>query len=191
MFRSLHRLSPRVKSRLRRAYRWGQVFLLGVVLGGLLFGFMLAGDIYEYQDSVDGVHLPEVDLVVCLAGGKGRIAAAADLWYRYWEQSVPENPPILYISGMGHEANWKVFSKQIRRGVLEVIRPDQVVLETESENTEENARWLMRYVKKQRLRRVLLMTSSYHMKRARWMFDQVFHANGVPLEIETLSVFTK
>src|SRR3954468_23943056 len=61
--------------------------LLGMALGVLTLAFVLAGDIYEYQDTVDGVHLPEVDAIVCLAGGRGRIMAAGDIWYRYWELS--------------------------------------------------------------------------------------------------------
>ena len=52
---------------------------LGMVVGALLLASILAGEIYDYQDTVDGVHLPKVDAIVVLAGGKGRISAAGDL----------------------------------------------------------------------------------------------------------------
>ena len=47
-----------------------------MTLGALALAYVMAGDIYEYQDTVDGVHLPEVDAIVCLAGGRGRAAEA-------------------------------------------------------------------------------------------------------------------
>ena len=50
---------------------------------------------------------------------------------------------------------------------MEVIHPDDVVLERESANTEENADWLVRYAKREQWKRILLVTSSYHMKRSR------------------------
>lgn len=171
-----------------------------MTLGALALSYVMAGQIYDYQDSVDGVHLPEVDAIVCLAGGRGRISAAGDIWYRYWElahspfvgvgkRPVPDQVPILYLSGMGRGSNWHVLNHQLRRGVLEVIKPDNVILETESANTDANARYLARYAKQRGWERVLLMTSPYHMKRARFMFDGILKEEGVPLEIETLSVF--
>lgn len=45
--------------------------VLGIFLTLLTLGLILGGDIYEYQDSVDGVHLPPIDAIVCLAGGGG------------------------------------------------------------------------------------------------------------------------
>ena len=165
---------------------------------------LLAGDVYEYQDTVDGVHLPPVDAVVCLAGGRGRIAAAGDVWYRYWERSrailkdagrdpVPPPPPIFYISGMGHQSNWSVLAMQVRRGVKAVIRPENVVMEVESENTDANARWLARYAYPRNWERILLITSSYHMKRARYIFERELKdwapSNRKVITVETLSVY--
>ncbi|MBI3534975.1 MAG: hypothetical protein HY072_05770, partial [Deltaproteobacteria bacterium] len=63
------------------------LFLLVILFGFFLFAFFSAGEIYEYKDTVDGVHLPKVDVIVCLAGGRGRITQASDLWYRYYELS--------------------------------------------------------------------------------------------------------
>jgi uncharacterized SAM-binding protein YcdF (DUF218 family) len=171
-----------------------------MTLGALGLAYSMSGDLYEYQDSVDGVHLPEVDAIVCLAGGRGRISAAGDIWYRYWElahsplvgtdrRPIPDEVPILYLSGMGKGAGWNALKKQLRRGVLEVIRPENALIEAESFNTESNARYLARFAKARGWERVLLMTSPYHMKRSRLIFDQVLKDEGVSLEIETLSVF--
>ncbi|MGZ3707424.1 MAG: YdcF family protein [Bdellovibrionota bacterium] len=168
---------------------------LGMTLGALILAYFLAGEIYDYQDTVDGVHLPRVDAIVCLAGGRGRISGAADLWYRYFEQAhqqgAPKDAPtpVLYISGMGHQSNWAVFVRQIRRGVLESIRSQDVVLERESENTDANARYLVQYAQKTGWKRVLLVTSRYHMRRAKMIFERELRAAGSPLEVETLSFY--
>src|SRR4051812_9069212 len=149
--------------------RWSRpliALLVGITLGALALAYLMAGEIYEYQDTVDGVHLPDVDAIVCLAGGRGRIAAAGDIWYRYFELAhtpfagagsdpVPDKPPILYLSGMGHQSNWRSFAKQLRRGVLEVIKPENVILENESVNTEANARYVARYAQQRGWERIL------------------------------------
>ncbi|MEK7691501.1 MAG: hypothetical protein AAB425_10835 [Bdellovibrionota bacterium] len=109
---------------------------LGAAIGAFIFAWVAAGEIYDYQDTVDGANLPGVDAIVCLAGGRGRIAFAGDLWYRYWEQTDPGAAvPTLYLSGMGHQSNWQSLSYQIRRGVIDVLTQKNVVLETESTNT--------------------------------------------------------
>jgi uncharacterized SAM-binding protein YcdF (DUF218 family) len=165
------------------------VALVGMFVGALLFATVMSGEIYEYQDSMDGIHLPQVDAIVVLAGGRGRISSAGDIWARYREQYPERRPPVLYVSGMGHQSSWTSFTRQLRRGVVDLIRPEQVILETESSNTEENARWLMRTVKQRGWHHILLTTSSYHMKRARMVVDRIFRSAGVPLTVETLSIF--
>jgi len=164
----------------------------GMLLGILLLAFYLAGEIYEFQDSVDGTHLPPVDVIVCLAGGRGRISAAGDLWFRYYEQSQGPafHPPELYISGMGHESRWPTFARQLRRGVRDIIKPEQVILETDSTNTEENAHYFARLAVEHRWKRVLLFTSSYHMKRARYVFEHALKEDEKTksMVIDTLSL---
>lgn len=184
------------KWRMRRRFRYfsGHIVaaLAGIVVGGLSIPYFVAGEIYEYQDSVDGVHLPEVDAIVCLAGGRGRIAAAGDLWYRYRElsQKDPKKKlPTLYISGVGPQTNWAAFKKQLRAGVRDVVKPEEVILEKESVNTESNARWLGKYMTEKKWKRVLMVTSAYHMRRSQWIFQKVLASMGLPAQIDTLSVF--
>lgn len=170
---------------------------LGACLGVLIFAYFSAGEIYKYEDTVDGVHLPKVDAIVCLAGGRGRIAASGDIWYRYWELAQtplpgvgknpePQKTPLLYFSGMGHRTSWNTLVKQLRRGVLQVIKPVHVLIENESSNTEENAVWFLKQAKSHGWEKILLVTSSYHMKRAKHIFEKVL---GTQIRVETLSLF--
>jgi uncharacterized SAM-binding protein YcdF (DUF218 family) len=171
-----------------------------MALGAFVLAMVSAGGIYEYQDSVDGAHLPPVDAVVVLAGGRGRIAAAGDIWYRYWEQSLvppegreklpsPVTVPVLYLSGMGQKSTFSTVVRQVRRGVVEVLRPEHVIVEAQSLNTEENAEFVSRFARERGWTRILLVTSPYHMKRAIWIFDRVLESRRIPLRIETLSAF--
>lgn len=173
------------------------LFVLGVGIGAFALTLFSAGEIYDYQDSVDGVQLPSVDAIVVLAGGRGRISFGADVWYRYYELSlrplrplapnpIPRQTPVLYLSGMGSSVSYASLSTQVRRGVLSSLTPESVVIEKESADTEENAEYLVRYAKTRGWRRVLLVTSSYHMRRARLIFERV---SGGAFTIETLSVF--
>ena len=176
--------------------------MTGIAVGTVALAYFLAGEIYDYQDTVDGVHLPRVDAIVCLAGGRGRIAAAGDIWYRYWElaqhpipgapaQPVPSKPPILYLSGVGPNSKWNILGKSLRRGVWGVVQPENVILENKSEDTQSNAEWVARYARERGWERILLITSSYHMKRAKFIFERVL-ARGqlkAPVGIETYSVY--
>ena len=165
---------------------------IGMFLGVWGLVFLSAGEIYDYQDTLDGALLPQVDAIVCLAGGRGRIAASGDVWYRYWELSQKDKGfklPILYISGMGQNSGWNVLARQLRPGVLKVLSPKDVILETESSNTDANARYLGRKSKERGWQRILLMTSRYHMRRARLIFGRILKFMQLPIEVETLSVY--
>jgi uncharacterized SAM-binding protein YcdF (DUF218 family) len=179
---------------------------LGAFLAAFAIIFGSAGMIYDVQDSVDGANLPEVDAIVVLAGGRGRIATAGDLWYRYWENAQvplegfgPRLPPrrkvpVLYFAGVGPQATWLSVSQQVRRGVLAVIGPRDFLLERQSENTIENVEWLIGTALSQGWNSILLVTSTYHMRRARSLFERIEKMNResgrTPLRLETLSVLT-
>lgn len=71
----------------------------------------------------------------------------------------------------------------------QVIQPADVVLETESQNTESNALLLARFVELRGWKRVLLITSPYHMRRATYIFDRTMKNLGLTVEVQTLSAF--
>lgn len=165
--------------------------IAGAILGFFFLTLITANDLYDYQDSVDGVHFPEVDAIVVLGGGRGRIATAGDVWYRYWETSLRDKKqvPSLYLSGMGPQTTIPIILTLVRSGVRDVLKSDSIVLERESLNTVENATHFARVCAEQKWKRILLITSRYHMRRSKLIFEGVFWALEMPLTIETLSVY--
>lgn len=167
-------------------------FALGLFSGVLLFTFIKAGGIYDYTDTLDGAYLPPADAIVVLAGGRGRIAAAGDFWFRYYEREEAgkiEAAPFLYISGMGPNSNWSSLAYSIRPGILKAMKPSNVVLETESRNTEENALWVVKNARLRGWKRIVLMTSPYHMQRSRFIFSKVLAQTELKLEVDALTIY--
>lgn len=154
-------------------------------------GFLFAGNLYDYEDSWSPEQpLPSVDVIVCLVGGRGRITAAGELWKRYWEEIQNKtihmnHPPMLYLSGLGEKANWSTISKQFKKSTLLFIREEDVVLEKKSSNTEENAQWLLQYAIQHQWKRIFLVTSSYHMRRAQLIFEKTLKTSKLSAQMET------
>lgn len=176
----------------------GLSLFLGFLAGVLLLGAATAGTLYEYEDTVDPSEgLPEVDVIVVLAGARGRIDFASQLWHLYWKRArvaTEFNVPMLYFSGLGPNANWSVVTRQVGPEVMADLKPEHVVIETDSENTVENALWLERNAVAKGWSRMVLVTSSYHMKRAAFIFDWILNKSEdrkgkKPFEIETYSIY--
>jgi uncharacterized SAM-binding protein YcdF (DUF218 family) len=167
--------------------------MLALLTVSVLFGLLLwrAGEIYAEQDTFDGARLPEVDAIVVLAGARGRLAQASDIWFRYFE-TQPQKLPVLFLSGLGPKVGQTALATQIRRGVLaelfdQDVPTSRVVLETESQNTEENALYFSHYAVSRGWKKILLVTSPYHMRRARFIFENTLVRDGVSIQIETAS----
>lgn len=146
----------------------------GMSIGAFLAIYFSAGVIYDYQDSVRSTELPPVDAIVVLAGAKGRIQDGGEVWHRYWKRRK-SSPPAFYIAGMGPQADWSVLQQQVDPEVMKVLDREWVVMETQSADTMENAQWAARHAREKGWRRILLVTSSYHMKRASYIFERVLN----------------
>ncbi len=102
------------------------------------------------------------DAIVVLTGGKGRVEQGLDLL----RDGVS---PILILSGVNEAADLdSIFS-----GGLDGVDRDRIILEKQSKSTYENALQVRRLVIDRGYSSVLLITSSYHMKRAHFIFNRV------------------
>lgn len=125
--------------------------LCAVVLLGLFIVF--SWDVFSLKPKS-----VEADAVVVLAGGKGRV-----------EEGIR-----LYRSGGGKALYLIGVDPSVRKRDLVKERPgEQIFLESMSSNTLENALYARDLLEKRHVRSLQLITSRYHLLRARLIFRSV------------------
>ena len=165
----------------RRIGKW-----LGILSVTWLWFWMtpLAGRIVgaslEREFLVDGLvpaveSFPKADAIVLLGGGMGietNLSPYAEMWTsadRVWQAArlwkAKRAPRIIATSGR----------VMLSTGGLLAdfgISKEAMVFLTDARNTEEEARTIARMLEKETHPRILLVTSAWHMKRARFMFEK-------------------
>ena len=135
---------------------------------GLLFSTTLwmAGAVYSELPSQAhlGPAFEKADVIVCLTGGRGRIRKALELYEKGYGK-------VLYISGTDRQVQMKEILRELKW--VGPVDDSHIILENVSTNTIQNAEQVNRFVQDQGLRRVLLVTSVYHVRRAHYIFSKV------------------
>lgn len=111
-----------------------------------------------------GPETPPVDAIICLTGGKGRIKRSLELF----EQ---RRGRLLYISGIDPQVQFGEILKEMRRNGP--VDESNIILENVATNTIENAQQVSQFLQERRLRSVLLVTSSYHVRRVNYIFRKL------------------
>jgi len=124
--------------------------------------------------------VPEADAIVLLGGatrGDTHMGTTADLNQRadrlvYAVALYKANKaPVVLVSG-GSATGARPEAKQIRDLLLIMGVPSsRILLENVSRNTRENAQFSAQILKSRDMRRILLVTSAYHMRRAQALFE--------------------
>lgn len=147
------------------------IFLLLLIAGIRVYGDYL----YDYPANPTPSDLkPKDGVIVCLAGGKYRIEAAFSLY----ANGVGDR---LFIVGAGKKATKDGLAKLQAVEVAQKIpwdRYDRIVVETESRNTIENAFAVKQFLEQRPdVKKIILVTSSYHMRRAEFMIKSQIPAD--------------
>jgi len=109
----------------------------------------------------------QVDVVLCLAGGKHRIPAAVSLWEKLRAIPGRKHPPVLFFSGVGPHAGYETLIEQgVSKELVKSMKKEEVVFEDVSANTYENAQIFSSFARQNQWKKILLITASYHMKRS-------------------------
>ncbi len=165
--------------------------LLSVFFGGILAAALLvwfaAGEIYDYSDSFDlNRDGKEIEVVVVLAGGKGRIPLAVELWKKIRAARTGRTEPVLFLSGLGRNTGVDALAGQgVPDEDVKLFTRENLVFENVSENTFENAQLFSSFARQKGWRHVLLVTASYHMRRAEFILKRALDPE-VRLRTETL-----
>jgi len=157
----------------RLTHRIKRFLLLGILALVLyLLGFVLAATVIGEQDSAE-----PADIIIVLGSGlrkDGRPGPAllrrsrhgAALWHEGFA-------PLLFCAGGQSEYYPRTEAQACREilmaaGVLE----EAILLEESSRSTEENAIYSKQLLDRLGLSRIVLVSDSFHMLRARWLFQK-------------------
>ncbi len=113
---------------------------------------VLGGGIYENSPDIDGNSVPSDEALARIV-----------MTYRLYKRLN-----ILIITTGGKLTDADVTEAEIlKRFLLEFgVPPDMIITENYSRTTKENARYVTKILKEKGLKRPILVTSAYHMKRA-------------------------
>jgi uncharacterized SAM-binding protein YcdF (DUF218 family) len=149
--------------------------LVGIFLTAILFLWFAAGEIYDYSDSFDLERDARVvDVVVVLAGGKGRIPQAVSLWKQIRDRRATGQEPVLFLSGIGPGNGMEILSGQgVPESLSRSLNRDNLVFENVSGNTYENAQIFAAFARQKKWKTAVLVTAGYHMRRAEFILRKV------------------
>jgi len=109
------------------------------------------------------------DVIITLSGDSERDLYAAELYRKGMA-------PKIIMTGCGSEAA-RMAKRAVRAGVPE----KDVLLEQKAESTYENAVFSKEIVLREKWESAIVVSSSYHMRRSKLVFERVFKNTGVRL----------
>jgi len=137
----------------------------------LLIDFASFSQRFVPERSFQVKHSP-VDLIVALTGGRGRLAEGL-------KALAEKRGKFMMITGVHKDSNLKsILAKNEALALLPEFK-DKIILDRAALNTYQNAHKVAEYVAANGVESVLLITSSYHIKRASYLFKNAFEERGV------------
>jgi uncharacterized SAM-binding protein YcdF (DUF218 family) len=155
-------------------------FVIGAITMAAIWLLVNAGDVYRIQhyriDDLSTIKdLQDVEVLICLAGGRGRVTAAADIWLavKNLRETKKLSRPVFYLSGTGADFQYADLKDAgVSETVWSQLQESDVLLESVSENTEENAALFRSFQRQASWKNGVLVTSSYHLRRASAIFKR-------------------
>ena len=122
--------------------------------------------------------LEPADAIVVLSGGRRdeRVRQAAALYRDGYA-------PVVILSGGEEMAGISIPELQRRQALALGIPASALLFEGESTSTAEQARALRPILEGRKARRALVVTSSYHTRRTRYVFRNVFRESSVDIRV--------
>lgn len=147
----------------KSAFFW----LSGVLFGALLVHFASFSKQFFKSTSTNLTNIEQVDLIVVLTGGRGRLREGVELLRA-------QKGKRLLISGMKVGTSLEEVFEANQLGTLDQNLREQIIPGMASSSTYENAREVRDALERFAPLTVLLITSNYHLPRAReLLFDEL------------------
>ena len=135
--------------------------------------------------NAPGGHDAAVVLLGCVVGERGELPGTCLARVRRAAEVAREREELLVVVSGGRRWGDVAEATAMARGlVAEGVAAERIVLELLSFTTRENARYSARLLRERGIGRVVLVTSDFHLRRARFCFE----AEG--LEVEAVAAPT-
>ena len=174
-----------------RGRRWGRRWLLALVVGYWLLGLPVVADLLTaaasagYRPIATVADAQGAAAIVVLDGGTSRYhargvafdVAAQPSAFRLIEAvrvyRLLDHPLVIVTAGTTEEQDAsRPEGVGLRDGLIDAgVPPDRVVLDTTSPNTRQHALTLAPFLQGRGIKRVVLVTSATHIRRAVWTFE--------------------
>jgi uncharacterized SAM-binding protein YcdF (DUF218 family) len=154
-----------------------KIRLLVVLL--LVLCFLFAGKYLDYSTQP-----VKSDVIIVLGGGNGeRESEASHLYKEHYANYV-----MLTDGGQRSEAYTKKADKEINWLVNDGVPRTDIITELRSRSTYTNALYTKKLMEKYNFKSALVVSSSYHMRRAKYAFSNVYRSSGIKLTYQSAKV---
>ena len=157
-----------------------------------VFADWLLIDLEKNFESPVFASIPKADAIVLLGGATsglthggdmGNMNESADRIITTLKLFKLGKAPLMIVTGGA--TNGGVSEASLMRDILELmgIPLEAIILEEKAVDTKQNAEFTARILHDQQVSKILLVTSAYHMRRAKWIFDRTLGS-----EVEVIPV---
>ena len=157
-----------------------------------VFADWLLIDLEKNFESPVFASIPKADAIVLLGGATsglthggdmGNMNESADRIITTLKLFKLGKAPLMIVTGGA--TNGGVSEASLMRDILELmgIPLEAIILEEMAIDTRQNAEFTARILRDQQVSKILLVTSAYHMRRAKWIFDRTLGS-----EVEVIPV---
>lgn len=147
------------------------LIILGLLLIFLVLSFIEAGNFLVISESPT-----KADAIIVLAGDhKGdRTNNGVKLYKDGYSKNLIVSGGILYYK--------YTIAQMMKEQALEAGVPNKsIIVEDKADNTWENAIYSMKIMLKENFKSAIVVSSPYHMRRSRMLFNKVFKGSGIKL----------
>ncbi len=147
----------------------GRLIGLVVIAAAIIIGlslYLAPDDLVACQQPGSG-NCQKADAIVVISGGdtQARTSEAISLYKNGWA-------PLLIVSGAAADKSGLSNAEAMKRqAVGQGVPTEVIIVEESSETTKQNASEVATIVKQRGLKRIILVTSGYHMQRAKLEFS--------------------
>jgi uncharacterized SAM-binding protein YcdF (DUF218 family) len=150
-------------------------FIAGFALGALVMvligigGLVWVGHALRVEDPLE-----RVDAIIAISGDTGpRVRAAVTLWNDGYAQTL------IFSGGSRDPASPSSGEIMKRQAISLGVPAEAILVEPESQTTDENAEHVALLMKEAGLKSAILVTSAFHQRRASLHFTREFERHGL------------